>query len=143
MQIDWVHFSPVSALAGGALIGISAGLTALLLGRIAGISGILSGLIPPRSNDADWRLAFLLGLFASAFLIGWALAPARPVFQTAYLLTGFAGFLVGFGSRLGGGCTSGHGVCGLSRLSLRSIVATATFMASAMATVFIVRHVAG
>lgn len=141
MQIDWGHFSPLSALAGGALIGISAGLTALLLGRIAGISGMLSGLIPPRSNDADWRLAFLLGLFASAFLIGLFHAPIRPVFQIGYPLTGFAGCLVGFGSRLGGGCTSGHGVCGLSRLSPRSFVATATFIGSAIATVFIVRHV--
>lgn len=143
MQIDWVHFSPLSALPGGALIGLSVGLTALLLGRIAGVSGILSGLLPPRASDADWRLAFLLGLFASALLIGWVHALARPVFQTAYPLTGFAGFLVGFGSRLGGGCTSGHGVCGLSRLSPRSFVATAIFMASAMATVFVARHVAG
>ncbi|WP_281805787.1 YeeE/YedE family protein [Methylocystis echinoides] len=143
MQIDWTHFSPLSALAGGALIGGSAGLTALLIGRVAGISGILSGLFPPRPGDVDWRIVFLFGLFASALLIGFFETPARPAFQIAYPLTGFAGFLVGFGSRLGGGCTSGHGVCGLSRLSLRSLVATCTFMGSAMTTVFVVRHVIG
>jgi uncharacterized protein len=143
MQVDWAHFSPASAFAGGALIGLSAGLTALLIGRVAGISGILSGLVPPRRGDADWRIAFLMGLFAAPLLIGVYQAPARPVFDATYGVTFLAGLLVGFGSRLGGGCTSGHGVCGLSRLSFRSLSATATFMASAIATVFIVRHVVG
>lgn len=143
MQIDWTHFSPLSAGAGGVLIGASAGLTALLLGRTAGISGILSGLIPLRSDDIDWRVAFLLGIVAPALLIGVFNSPTHPTFQISGGSAALAGFLVGFGSRLGGGCTSGHGVCGLSRLSLRSFIATATFMGSAMATVFIARHVIG
>jgi hypothetical protein len=91
----------------------------------------------------DWRIAFLLGLAATPLLIGVYQAPTQPVFDASYGVTGLAGLLVGFGSRLGGGCTSGHGVCGLSRFSFRSLVATATFMTSAMATVFIIRHVVG
>ncbi len=143
MQIDWSNFSPLSALAGGVLIGGSAGLTALVLGRVAGISGILAGLIPPRQGDAGWRLAFLLGIFAAPLLVGLVRSPDVQILPLTAPLAGLAGLLVGFGARLGGGCTSGHGVCGLSRLSLRSLVATAVFMASAMATVFFVRHVVG
>ena len=141
MQIDWAHFTPLAGLAGGAMIGLSAGLTILLIGRVAGISGFLAGLVPPRHDDADWRVAFLLGLFAAPFLIGVFRAPTPPVFDTGFGIIALAGFLVGYGSRLGAGCTSGHGVCGLSRLSLRSLAATLAFMASAMATVFLVRHV--
>jgi uncharacterized membrane protein YedE/YeeE len=140
MSIDWTHFSPGPALAGGALIGLAAGLLFLSTGRIAGISGILSGLIPPRRNDADWRVAFLSGLFVAPVAVGLLQAPAPPAFTADYGLLALAGLLVGFGTRLGGGCTSGHGVCGLSRLSFRSFVATAVFMVFAAATVFVYLH---
>lgn len=143
MQIDWAHFSPLAGLAGGAMIGLSAGLTFLLIGRVAGISGVLAGLIPPRREDADWRIVFLLGLFAAPLIVGVFRAPTTPSFELGFGTLALAGLLVGFGSRLGSGCTSGHGVCGLSRLSLRSLAATLTFMASAMATVFLIRHVFG
>jgi uncharacterized protein len=142
MQIDWANFTPLGSLAGGILIGASAGLTALLLGRIAGISGILAGLIPPRAGDRDWRLAFLLGLLAAPLFIGLVHPTAHPTLPLGAPLAALAGLLVGFGARLGGGCTSGHAVCGLSRLSLRSFVATAAFMASAMTVVYLLRHVA-
>lgn len=143
MQIDWTHFSPGSALLGGAVIGLAAGLAILLLGRIAGISGIIAGLIPLKREETDWRLAFVLGLIAAPLFAGLFYAPAPPEFTASYPLLALAGLLVGFGSRLGGGCTSGHGVCGLSRFSLRSLVATATFMSFAIATVFVLRHVIG
>lgn len=143
MQIDWAHFSPWDALAGGAIIGLAAGLLIILLGRIAGVSGVVAGLIPPRSGDAGWRIAFALGLFAAPSVIGIIHAPIAPSFDASQGLLVVAGLLVGFGSRLGGGCTSGHGVCGLSRLSLRSLVATATFMSAAVAAVYILRHSAG
>jgi uncharacterized membrane protein YedE/YeeE len=142
MHVDWVHFSPWSALAGGSVIGVAAGFFFLLLGRIAGVSGILAGLLPPRSGDVGWRIAFALGLFAAPLLVAVFRTPAPPAFNASGELLIVAGLLVGFGSRLGSGCTSGHGVCGLSRLSVRSLVATATFMASGVATVFILRHVA-
>lgn len=141
MQIDWAHFSPAIGFAGGAMIGLSAGLTILLIGRVAGISGVLGGLVQPRRGDWDWRVAFLLGLVAAPLMIGLAKAPTPPDFDAGYGTIAAAGLLVGFGSRLGAGCTSGHGVCGLSRLSLRSLAATIMFMASAMATVFLIRHV--
>lgn len=141
MQIDWAHFSPAIGVAGGAMIGLSAGLTMLLIGRVAGISGVLWGLVQPRRGDWDWRVAFLLGLFAAPLIIGLVKAPAAPNFDAGFGTIAVGGLLVGFGARLGSGCTSGHGVCGLSRLSLRSLAATITFMASAMATVFLIRHV--
>jgi uncharacterized protein len=140
MQIDWAQFSPGSALIGGATIGLAAGLLIVVLGRIAGVSGIIAGLIPPRSGDADWRIAFLLGLFFAPILLALWRAPEPPVFSSSYEVLALAGVLVGFGSRLGSGCTSGHGVCGLSRLSMRSLVGTITFMLSAFATVFLLRH---
>ncbi len=143
MQIDWVQFTPGSALAGGVVIGLSAGLLILLVGRVAGVSGILAGLAPPRAGEVGWRLAFLAGLFLSAFFGARLFGTEAPDFGGAGApLLAVAGVLVGFGSRLAGGCTSGHGVCGLSRLSLRSLVATATFMSVAVVTVFIMRHVA-
>jgi len=142
MHVDWVHFSPWSALAGGSVIGVAAAFFFVLLGRIAGVSGILAGLLPPRSGDVEWRIAFALGLFAAPLLFAVFRTPAPPAFNSSGDLLIVAGLLVGFGSRLGSGCTSGHGVCGLSRLSVRSLVATATFMASGVATVFILRHVA-
>lgn len=143
MQIDWTHFSPGAALIGGAEIGLAAGLMILLLGRIAGVSGILAGIIPFRREETGWRLAFALGLVAAPLFAGLFRAPAPPEFTAGYPLLALAGLLVGFGARLGGGCTSGHGVCGLSRFSLRSLVATVTFMSVAIATVFVLRHVIG
>jgi uncharacterized membrane protein YedE/YeeE len=143
MQIDWSHFTPWSALSGGALIGAASALMILGVGRIAGISGIVGGLMPPRSNDALWRIAFVAGLIcAPAVLFLWR-PPIPPTFSTSWGLLALAGALVGFGSRLGSGCTSGHGVCGLSRLSPRSLAATATFMTVGFATVFVVRHILG
>lgn len=140
MHIDWNQFSPYSALLGGALIGVAAALLLLLNGRIAGISGILGGLLRPVRGDAGWRIAFLLGL-AGAPLLYMLFAPL-PVTHIAAGpgALAMAGLLVGFGTRYGSGCTSGHGVCGISRLSLRSLVATAVFMATGFATVFVTRH---
>lgn len=140
MSIDWANFTPWTALAGGILIGISAGLFILFNGRIAGISGILGGLLHPARNDILWRVAFLAGLVAAPLLFG-LFAPLPQVRVDAGSATLIAaGLLVGIGTRYGAGCTSGHGVCGLSRLSPRSLVATAAFMAAGFATVFIVRH---
>ena len=138
------NFTPVSALLGGILIGLSATLLLLASGRIAGISGILGGLLVPKAGDAGWRLAFLLGLVGAPLLFA-ALAGEQPPITVAssipLLITG--GLLVGFGSRLGSGCTSGHGVVGLACLSPRSIVATGTFLTTALITVFVTRHVIG
>jgi len=144
MTIDRIAFSPLEALVGGALIGVAAALLLLVNGRIAGISGIVGGLLQrPRNGDIGWRLAFVAGLVAAP-LVYRLLAPLPPtgtLAGTPVLI--LAGLLVGFGSRLGSGCTSGHGVCGLSRLSPRSLVATACFMTCGFATVFVVRHVLG
>jgi len=141
MQIDWQHFTPWSALIGGAMIGLAAGAFALALSRIAGVSGILAGLIPPRHDDTDWRVAFLYGLFVASPVAEIFGLSSRPVYAEGDGLLALAGVLVGFGSRLGAGCTSGHGVCGLSRLSPRSLVATGVFMAAAFAVVFLRRHI--
>jgi len=138
------NFTPVASAAGGMLIGLAAALLWLGLGRIAGISGIVGGILPIRRREAAWRLAFLAGLLAAPLLLGVAAgysAPA-PAIGSADLLA-VAGLLVGFGTRLGSGCTSGHGVCGIARLSPRSLTATGVFMATAAATVFLVRHVIG
>ena len=134
------HVTPVSALIGGALIGLSATLLWLANGRIAGISGILGSLSSP-SGEAGWRLAFLVGLIAAPLLytLFTGHAPQISMPQSPPLLIG-AGLLVGFGTRLGSGCTSGHGVCGLARLSPRAIAATLTFMATAFATVYLTHH---
>jgi uncharacterized protein len=140
MSLDWTHFTPLASLAGGVLIGISAALFILFNGRIAGISGILGALLHPVKNDVLWRVAFLAGLIGAPALYG-LFAPLPEVSvdaDTATLL--IAGLLVGIGTRYGSGCTSGHGVCGISRLSPRSLVATAAFMAAGFATVFVVRH---
>lgn len=138
------EFTPGPALLGGALIGLASGWLLLATGRIAGISGILGGLLRPAPSDRAWRLAFLLGLPAGFLLDGW-IAGAAPRVQievpTPQLVV--AGLLVGFGTRLGSGCTSGHGVCGMARGSPRSLAATATFMALGFATVFVVRHLLG
>lgn len=139
------EFTPLAAALGGALIGASAVLLMLLFGRIAGISGILGRLLPPyRDSDFAQAAAFIVGLVAAPLLYTWA--TGTPVVQTVsdnLPLMAAGGLLVGFGATLGGGCTSGHGVCGLARLSTRSLVATATFMATAIVTVFVVRHVLG
>jgi len=138
------NFTPVSALAGGTLIGASAALFMLLNGRIAGISGILGGLLRPAPGDAGWRVAFLAGLLLAP--IAYAAFAGRPPsieIDNSVPLLIFGGLLVGFGTRLGSGCTSGHGVCGIARLSPRSLAATGIFMTAAITTVFVVRHVLG
>jgi uncharacterized membrane protein YedE/YeeE len=138
------HFTPVFSAIGGALIGLSASILLAGSGRIAGISGIFGGALVPKANDAEWRIWFLAGLI-SAGVVWRALSPASfgaPIAQPL-LLTIFAGLLVGVGTQIGNGCTSGHGVCGISRGSKRSITATLIFMATAAITVFVVRHVAG
>jgi uncharacterized protein len=140
MTIDWTHFTPWASLAGGILIGIAAAMLVLLNGRIAGISGIVGGLLAPRGSDIAWRLAFVAGLFSAPALVllfGKAVAPRIDAGFGALVA---AGLLVGLGTSYGSGCTSGHGVCGLSRLSPRSLVATAAFMGTGVVTVFIARH---
>lgn len=129
------------ALTGGVLIGLSATLLLWLDGRIAGVSGILNGVLFPAAGDVSWRLAFLVGLIAAAGLY-MAFVPGAAVPREDFSRIGLvvAGVLVGFGTRMGNGCTSGHGVCGLGRLSMRSFAAVATFMATAIATTFVVRH---
>ncbi len=140
MSIDWAHFTPWTSLAGGILIGISAALFILFNGRIAGISGILGGLLHPVKNDLLWRIAFLAGLIVAPVVFGM-LAPLPAVQVDAGAVTLIAaGLLVGIGTRYGSGCTSGHGVCGLSRGSLRSLAATLAFMLAGFLTVFVVRH---
>lgn len=150
MNVDWSAFTPWSALAGGALIGLAAALLALGLGRVAGISGILGQLLAERPTRAGaWRLFFLLGLLATAgigALLGLPVAGEAPALRegaAAWAVPLVAGLLVGFGSRLGGGCTSGHGVSGLARLSPRSLAAVAGFMGTGFVTVFVVRHLLG
>jgi|SRR5271166_5114121 len=140
MTIDWTHFTPGSALAGGLLVGLAAGWLILADGRILGAAGVLGGLVPPRAGDWRWRVALLAGLVAAPLVARPLLHMAAPVIEadTATLIVG--GLMVGFGTRLGNGCTSGHGVCGIARLSPRSLVATATFMAAGFFTVFVVRH---
>lgn len=140
MNIDWMHFTPWPALAGGALIGLAAALFLLLNGRIAGISGVLGGLLKPVSGDIAWRVAFILGLVGAPLVYGLFAGLPVPQIDADYAALIAAGLLVGVGTRYGSGCTSGHGVCGVSRLSPRSLVATATFMAAGFAAVFVIRH---
>jgi uncharacterized membrane protein YedE/YeeE len=143
MTIDWTHFTPWASLAGGVLLGIASALFILVNGRILGISGILGGLLTPKRGDAGWRIAFLLGMLAAPATL-LLLAPAGfispPRIDAGYAAIVIAGLLVGYGTRLGSGCTSGHGVCGISRLSPRSLVATGAFMAAGFAIVFVIRH---
>ena len=140
MNIDWVNFTPWPALAGGVLIGIAAAMFVLINGRIAGISGIIGGLFRPSLPDIGWRLAFLAGLVIAPSLYGAFVYLASPRIDAGYGMLISAGLLVGIGTRYGTGCTSGHGICGISRLSPRAIVATAIFMVSGFATVYVVRH---
>jgi uncharacterized membrane protein YedE/YeeE len=143
MSIDWKAFSPWSSFAGGVLIGLAAAMFVLLNGRIAGISGILGGLLRPVRGDIDWRVAFVLGLVGAPLV--YLLFASTPTLQidASFGALVSAGLLVGVGTRYGGGCTSGHGVCGLSRLSPRSMVATAAFMGAGFVTVYVSRHLFG
>jgi len=140
MTVNWTDFTPWSALGGGVLIGLAVALFVLFNGRIAGISGIVGGLLRPAPGERGWRIAFLLGLVAAPLV--YALAAPLPAMHinagTGTLIA--AGLLVGIGTRYGAGCTSGHGVCGLARGSARSLAATLAFMGAGFATVFIVRH---
>lgn len=141
MTIDWAHFTPWSSFAGGLLIGVAVAAFVLIHGRIAGISGILGGLLRPAGQDVGWRIAFVVGLLAAPALYAlFARLPSATI-EAGFPVMVIAGLLVGVGTRYGAGCTSGHGVCGLSRLSSRSLAATLAFMAAGFATVFVVRHV--
>jgi uncharacterized membrane protein YedE/YeeE len=144
MNLDWAHFTPWASLTGGIILGVSSAIFILVNGRILGISGILGGLLPPKAGDTTWRIAFLLG-FAAAPIVFHALVPAQyiaaPRIDASEMMVVVAGLLVGIGTRYASGCTSGHGVCGLSRLSPRSLVATASFMGAGFATVYVMRHV--
>jgi uncharacterized membrane protein YedE/YeeE len=143
VSIDWASFTPWASLAGGALIGVAAAILILFNGRIAGVSGIVGGLLRPMPGDVSWRLAFIAGLVGAPFAYLVFAALPSMVVDAGYGTLVVAGLLVGVGTRYAGGCTSGHGVCGLSRLSLRSLIATLAFMAAGFATVFVVRHLAG
>ena len=134
-------FNPIAALLGGGFIGFASVLLMMLTGRIAGISGILGGCFTVSGGDRLWRFAFIAGLVLAPVLSGLLGYPLpAPLMPASWVMIAFAGLLVGFGARLGGGCTSGHGVCGIARISTRSIVATAIFMATAMVVVAIMRH---
>jgi len=138
------NFTPLSAAIGGALIGLASLLLMLLLGRVAGISGIASGILGVGALDRGWRLAFIAGLILAPLtgsLVGFAVPV--PEMPESFVVIVAAGLLVGFGTRLGGGCTSGHGICGIGRLSPRSIAATIVFMVTAVITVAVTRHVLG
>lgn len=140
MNIDWVNFTPISAAIGGVLIGIAAAILLIFNGRIAGISGILGGILKPTKGDTAWKIAFILGMVISPMLFVWfAYMPEVNIAASTPVLI-LAGLLVGFGTRLGSGCTSGHGICGMARFSRRSVVAVLIFMVVAFATVAISHH---
>ena len=143
MSIDWNAFTPGSALAGGVLIGVAVAMFALLNGRIAGVSGIVGGLLEPAQGDVGWRAAFVLGLVGAPMVYMLFAAVPKPQIDAEFGALIAAGLLVGIGTRYGSGCTSGHGVCGLSRLSLRSLAATLVFMGAGFATMFVMRHLLG
>jgi len=144
MTIDWTHFTPWTALAGGVLLGLASAAFLLINGRILGISGILGGLLTPLKGDVGWRIAFLLGMACAPTVFSFVFpceAVVVPRIDSSYLGLAVAGLLVGIGTSCASGCTSGHGVCGLSRLSPRSLVATVSFMAAGFLVVFVLRHV--
>lgn len=140
MTIDWNHFTPWASLAGGVLLGLASALFILVNGRILGISGIVGGLLRPRTGDVGWRLAFVFGMLAAPALFWLVAGPVQATIDAGWGTVVLAGLLVGVGTRYGAGCTSGHGVCGLSRLSPRSLVATLAFMGAGFGVVFLVRH---
>ena len=141
MQIDWLSFTPIPSLLGGMILGLAAALYVFLHGRILGISGIVSGLFHPNMTDSAWRLSLVLGLISAPFLAAlfFGIIPIVEI-DSSWLGIVIAGLLVGFGAQYGSGCTSGHGICGLSRLSPRSLVATLAFMSAGFIMVFIIRH---
>ena len=143
MSIAWQEFTPWSALAGGMLIGLAAAMFVLLNGRIAGISGVIGGLFKPVKGDVAWRAVFVLGLVGAPWAYALFAALPQPRIDASFGAVVIAGLLVGVGTRYGSGCTSGHGVCGLARLSARSLVATVAFMVAGFATVFVTRHMLG
>ncbi|AMP01190.1 sulfur transport family protein [Collimonas arenae] len=143
MLIDWAHFTPLASLGGGLLIGAAVALFILFNGRIAGISGIVGGLLRPSRVDVAWRLAFVIGLVSVPLLYRIFAALPESRIDAGWGVLVVAGLLVGVGTRYGSGCTSGHGICGMSRLSPRSLAATLSFMASGFLTVFVVRHLLG
>ena len=142
MTIDWAHFTPWASLAGGLLIGVAVAMFLLLNGRLAGVSGILGGLLSPRPGEIGWRFAFIGGLLVAPAVVRLVAALPAPRIEAGFATLVVAGLAVGIGTSYGSGCTSGHGVCGISRLSPRSLVATASFMLAGMATVFLWRQVA-
>jgi len=142
-MIDWTHFTPWSSLAGGIVIGAAAAIFILVNGRIAGISGIIGGLLRPSSGGVSWRVAFIAGLLLAPAAYALLMALPVPTIDAGFPSLVLAGVLVGIGTSYGAGCTSGHGVCGISRFSPRSLVATAAFMAAGFATVFVLRHLLG
>ena len=141
MNIDWNHFTPWASLAGGILLGLASAIFILVNGRILGISGIVGGLFRSKAGDVGWRLSFLLGMLVAPLLYALVAGPIAPRIDAGWVTVLIAGVLVGVGTRYGSGCTSGHGVCGLSRLSPRSLVATLAFMGAGFVTVFVMRHV--
>lgn len=143
MLIDWANFTPISALLGGVIIGLAAAMLVLLNGRIAGISGIVGGLLKPKPGDITWRILFVAGLVSAPLLYGLFNVLPPIIIKADFPMLIAAGLLVGVSTRYASGCTSGHGVCGLSRLSPRSLAATLTFMGGGFASVYIIRHVAG
>ena len=144
MQIDWLSFTPIPSLLGGMILGLAAALYVFLHGRILGISGIVTGLLHPKMTDSAWRLSLVLGLISAPFLAAlfFGIIPIVEI-DSSWLAIVIAGLLVGFGAQYGSGCTSGHGICGLSRLSPRSLVATLAFMSAGFIMVFIIRHLIG
>lgn len=144
MQIDWLSFTPIPSLLGGMILGLAAALYVFLHGRILGISGIVSGLLHPKMTDLAWRLSLVLGLISAPFLAAlfFGIIPVVEI-DSSWLAIVIAGLLVGFGAHYGSGCTSGHGICGLSRLSPRSLAATLAFMSAGFVMVFVIRHLIG
>ena len=143
MTIDWTNFTPWASLAGGLLIGVATVTLLLFNGRIAGISGIVGGLLKPTRGDITWRIAFVAGLVLSPLAFAVAAPLSEVHSEASYPMLLVAGLLVGVGTRFGSGCTSGHGICGLSRRSPRSMVATLAFMVAGFVTVYVVRHLIG
>jgi len=141
MQIDWLSFTPIPSLLGGMILGLAAALYVFLHGQILGISGIVAGLLHPKMTDSAWRLSLVLGLISAPFLVAlfFGMIPIVEI-DSSWLAIVIAGLLVGFGAQYGSGCTSGHGICGLSRLSPRSLVATLAFMSAGFVMVFMIRH---